>query len=235
MRQHHCRSGGQALRAGSHTPGSGRKRATTGPCRHCYAAGKNNFFKLALAVPPELHCSVILLADAPGPLTPGLAKSLHGLARRLRWKCSGSRCIRRRSPRNKPVSGCVRRCASCRSPGRTGHSLPGVRPGRHGRGIAFSARRSDAGGGLPPRTAGGAGAAARSGPGGRLCLERRAASARGSLSRCDGPAVSLAAWSRARAAVLALLGTVAVDAAGIGVFLVLHGRPAKGFSGERRL
>lgn len=47
-------------------------------------AGKNNLFRLELAVPPGLRCSVILLADAPGPLTPGLADCLRGLARRLR-------------------------------------------------------------------------------------------------------------------------------------------------------
>ncbi|MGE9985545.1 glycosyltransferase [Desulfovibrio sp. SGI.169] len=47
-------------------------------------AGKNNFFRLELAVPPGLRCSAILLADAPGALTPGLADCLRGLARRLR-------------------------------------------------------------------------------------------------------------------------------------------------------
>lgn len=46
--------------------------------------GKNNFFKLELAVPRNLRCSVILLANGPGPLTPGLADCLCKLARRLR-------------------------------------------------------------------------------------------------------------------------------------------------------
>ena len=86
------------IHAGSTTAGVGAKPYVLEATRRALAesaqrrglaatvmpAGKNNFFKLALAVPPELHCSVILLADAPGPLTPGLAKSLHGLARRLR-------------------------------------------------------------------------------------------------------------------------------------------------------
>ncbi len=47
-------------------------------------AGKNNVFKLEMAVPPDMRCSAILLADAPGPLTPGLAACLRGLARRMR-------------------------------------------------------------------------------------------------------------------------------------------------------
>lgn len=46
--------------------------------------GKNNFFKLELAVPRNLRCSVILLANGPGPLTPGLGDCLCELARRLR-------------------------------------------------------------------------------------------------------------------------------------------------------
>ena len=45
--------------------------------------GKNNYFKLSMAVPPRLRCSVILLADAPRPPAPALVECLQGLARHL--------------------------------------------------------------------------------------------------------------------------------------------------------
>lgn len=50
------------------------------------ASGRNNFFKLVLGVPPQLRCSVILLADAgcagrPAPLA--LMKALTALAARM--------------------------------------------------------------------------------------------------------------------------------------------------------
>ena len=193
-------------------------------CHHYYARGQETIFKLAWP------CRRSLRRDSAGRRA--------GASDRQAWRnpaqagpavapgnALAAAAVRRRNPRNKPVSGCVRRCASCRSPGRMGHNLPG---GRRPREVCFFCA------GLTP-----VGIAANSWrrwrcgpiwPGEIGCVWKgRQLRHAGLHPDAAGLPFPCSVEPRPSCCPHSAGDEIAVDAAGIGVFLVLHGRPAGDF------